>query len=186
MKRIFLAFAFLLASCAGEFDSQTGLNDIASQSEFVTPLYAQLHLGREILTGDNHTSPDAYIKAKYAVLLDAGLINYTIKEKNSWRTLVELSLTDAATTMTDKARTAQFQAESGENDIFYVAVCNLRPQTVLSVDTVAKDTMRLCYQIAERDITPFGRYLDFEDGRTHNHSRNFVKSTFSWALTPVE
>lgn len=184
MRKFFLVLVCgaLLTACAGDFDTEKAIADIRSQSEFSHPLYAPLHLGLEVLTGENHINPDAYIKGKYATLLDAGLLAYNIKAKNSWRTLVELSLTEQASEMLDKVRTDDFQKHQGENDIFYVAVCNLKPENVLLVDTIAADTMSVKYQIVERDITPFGRYMGFEDGRVHNHNRQFVRSTFAWTL----
>lgn len=174
-----------MVGCAGEFEPEVALSQIGAQSEFGKPLYAPLHLGREILTGENHTNPDKYINAKYAVLLQAGLVGYNIKEKNSWRTLVELTLTEKANSMVDKARTDDFQAQSGENDIFYVAVCDLKPQSIIALDTIAADTIKMHYVIAEHGITPFGTFLGFEDNRTHNHNRTFARSTFSWDLLPL-
>lgn len=187
MRNILMAMAAatLLVGCAGNFEAETGLAQIASQGEFAHPLYAPLHLGREVLTGANHTDPKGYMDGKFRTLLDAGLIKYEIKEKNSWRTLVELSLTDKASKLVDGDRTAKFQREQGEDDMFYVAVCSLVPQTIVGVDTLCSDTMCIRYNIEERDITPFGAFLGFQDGRTHAHKRTFARSTFGWNLLPL-
>lgn len=176
------AAAILLVGCAGEFSSDEALSTIASQNEFTESFCAPLHIGREVLTAENHKDPKAYVDGKYGSLIRAGLLKVDIGEKNSWRTVIDVTLSDEGRKMVNTKRTEKHMELTGEDHVFYVAVCRLAPEKMISVDTVSADTMSLQYAIFERDITPFGEFLGFVDGRTHNHKRTFAKGAFSWEL----
>lgn len=177
-----LLASLLLTSCAGEFTPEEALVTIASQSEFTDSFCAPLHIGREVLTAENHKDPKAYVESKYGVLVRAGLVKAEIGEKNSWRTVINVTLTDEGRKMVNQKRTDEHCKVTGEDHVFYVAACRLAPEKMIKVDTVSSDTLRIDYLIVERDITPFGEFLGFVDGRSHPHQRTFAKGTFSWDL----
>lgn len=181
----FLVGCMLLVGCAGEFSSDEAVQTIASRSEFKESFCAPLHIGHEVLTAENHKDPKGYVDSKYGKLITAGLIRAEIGEKNSWRTVINVQLTDQGRKMVNLARTDEHMEVTGEDHVFYVAVCRLSPETVTKIDTVSSDTMSVNYLIVERDITPFGEFLGFVDGRSHSHSRTFTKGTFSWDLIPL-
>ncbi len=191
VKRTFLsliigASTLLLSSCAGEFSADDALETIQKQNEFNVAFCAPLHIGREVLTGDNYKDPKAFVEARYGELVKAGLLTAQIGEKNSWRTIVDVVLTDEGKKMMNVERTAEYQKAVNEDDIFYVAVCKLTPQSVIKVDTLPGDTMQLTYTIVEHSLTPFGKFLGFEEGKRHTHSRKFTKGTWGWELVAIE
>lgn len=183
---VMAAWVMLLTSCAGDFSPQHALNTIAGQTEFENSFCAPLHIGREVLTAEAHKSPNEYIMNKYGNLVKAGLIKVDVGEKNSWRTVINVTLTEGGRAMVNHTRTDKHFEATGEDHVFYVAVCDLVPEKAATVDTVSIDTVGLNYTIIERNITPFGSFLGFVDGRSHNHKRLFVRKTFSWDLLPVD
>ncbi|MFI3298247.1 MAG: hypothetical protein R3Y49_00450 [Rikenellaceae bacterium] len=177
---------FLLSSCTGEFDSTDALMDIQSLEEFSVPFCAPLHVGEEVVTGEWYKNPEGYVKDKYGALLDAGLVESLVKAKNSWRALVSVKLTPKGEELFNKKRTEQYRSEGGDDDVYFVQVCTLVPEKVLSVKELGDDRVELTYSIMERGLTPFGVFLDFAEGREHIHSRIFKRGTFSWSLEPIE
>lgn len=178
LKNITIAlFSLFLASCAGELSRDEALKIIADQDEFQMPVYAPLHLAPEVLTGENQKEPQKYIDNKFGQLIDQGLIVARLGGSNSWRTILTMELTEKGRAMDDPSRT--------EDDMFYVQTCKAVADSIIELTTLGKDTILCHYQITQRNITPFGEYLGFAEGRTHKHERKFVKGTFSWTLLPI-
>lgn len=185
--RVFVVlFAALgLSSCAGEFSSDDALATIASEEEFEVAFCAPLHIGKEILTGDNYKDPKGYVERKYGELVRSGLVAAKIGEANSWRILVEVVLTEEGEKLLNRERTEAYQRESGIDDVFFVAVCNLVPEAPVEVKNLGGGDVQLDYRIVERDVTPFGKFLGYEDGKSYSHSRSFERGTFGWNLLPI-
>ncbi|MEG1036769.1 MAG: hypothetical protein RSE22_00245 [Mucinivorans sp.] len=177
-KSIIIFTLFLLVGCAGEMTSQKAHEMIAAQSEFNTPFYAPLHLSPQVLTGENHTDPNAFVNAKYGKLISAGVIEAKLGASNSWRTLLKLQMTAKGDTLVNKERTL--------DDMYYVAVCRMTVDSILSLTPLGGDTVLCHYRIGQADLTPFGHYLGFTAEQTHLHDRKFVRSTFSWQLVPIQ
>lgn len=178
--------ALLLSSCAGEFTTDNALSTIKSQDEFNTIFCAPIHIGNEVLTGENYTNPKRFVEQKYGKLVKAGLVTAQIGEKNSWRTLLNIILTEDGEELLNSERTEAHRKTSKEKDIFFVGVCSLMPTKITRVDTLAQDTIQVTYTIIEHEITPFGEFLGFTDGDSHTHKRKFTKGTFSWDLVPMQ
>ena len=168
-----------LAGCAGELTPEKAADAIGSQTEFQQPFCAPLHLAPQVLTGENYNDPNAYVRAKYGPLLDAGLVEVQLGGKNSWRTILRLGLTEKGKALEDASRTV--------DDMAYVEVCRLKVDSILSLEPLgAGDTVLCRYRIVQRELTPFGEYLGFMDGKFHVHERRFAKGTFGWSLVPIE
>lgn len=175
---ILAAVALVLTACTGELTREKAAEAIASQTEFQTPIHAPMHFATHVLTGENHTDPKAYIRSKYGVLIDEGLLVAKLGASNSWRTILNIELTDKGLEMEDKARRV--------DDMLYMQACRMVVDSVLSLETVGNGDTVLCrYRISQRELTPFGTHLGFTEGRTHLHERQFVKGTFSWELVPI-
>ncbi len=183
---LILALTVSLGSCAGEFSSDDALNTIQSEDEFQTQFYAPIYLGSEILTDDNYNNPEGYIHEKYGEIVDAGLITTSVKAENSWRSVVNVTLTSRGKEMVDEDRTESLRKRTDYDNAYYVAVCTLSPERILNVRPLQGDTMEVDYTIIERAITPFGRYLEFSEGREHIHSRKFTKGLLGWSLVPIK
>lgn len=172
------AIALILTACAGELTREKAAEAIASQTEFQTPIYAPMHFATHVLTGENHTDPKAYIRSKYGVLIDQGLLVAKLGASNSWRTILNIELTDKGLEMED--------ADRRVDDMLYMQACRMAVDSVLLLEPVGSGDTILCrYQISQRELTPFGTHLGFTEGRTHLHERRFVKGTFSWELVPM-
>lgn len=176
----------LLSSCAGAFSTDDALATIRAQEEFNTLFCAPIHIGNEVLTGENYKDPKGFVKQKYGKLVDKGLVTAQIGEKNSWRTLLNVMLTKEGEELLNTERTNAHQQSTKEDNIFFVGVCNLAPTKITKVDTLARDTIQVTYTITESDITPFGEFLGFTKGDTHTHKRKFTKGAFSWDLVPIQ
>lgn len=171
-------FALIFVSCAGDLTKEQATEKLASQSEFQSPFYASMHLAAQVLTGDNHKDPKAFITHKYGKLIDEGLVEAKLGGNNSWRTILRIELTEKGQQLENKSRSV--------DDLVYVDVCRMVVDSVLSIEPLgAGDTILCRYQFSERDLTPFGQTLGFIEGRTHIHERKFVRSTFSWTLIPL-
>ncbi len=181
-----LLVAFSLSSCAGEFSVSDALATIASEDEFEVAFCAPLHIGREVLTGENFKDPKRYVERKYGELVRSGLVVAKIGEANSWRILVEVVLTEEGEKMLNRERTEAYQRESGIDDVFFVAVCNLVPEQPATVRDLGDSEVEMDYLIVEREVTPFGEFLGYADGRSHPHSRIFKRGSFSWNLVAME
>ncbi len=178
--------ALLLGGCAGEFDAAEGLSQIQGLEEFNEPFSAPFKAGAEILTDKWFENPQSYLEEKYSLLTQAGLIEAAIGEKNSWRALVSVKLTQKGEEMLDVERTEIHEKSGAEDDKIFVHVCDLRPEKIVKITPIGTDTVEMTYTIVEKNLTPFGEYLGFAQGREHTHTRRFVKGTFSWDLLPAE
>ncbi|MEG0655808.1 MAG: hypothetical protein RR465_02150 [Mucinivorans sp.] len=174
---IFALFTIFLVACAGELTPQEARETLALQEEFTSPFYAPIHLAPQVLTGENHTDPKAFIRRKYGKLIDTGLIEAKLGSSNSWRTILKLEMTDKGQALVNKERSL--------DDMYYVQACRIAVDSVLCLTPVGSDTILCRYQLSQKDLTPFGEYLGFTTAHTHFLDRKFVRSTFSWNLVPM-
>lgn len=161
MKKLLLLFLTLVFwGCQSKISEENALAKLQSLSQYNCYYYAPMHIGRAVLTGENHDNPDKYIASKYGKLIDKGLIKVTVNGKNAWRTSIDISLTDAAKSMCDGRRSDAEHA--------FVAVCKVRPITVDTVIVHAKDSVECKYVIQQSDVTDFGEFLGYQNGKTYN------------------
>lgn len=161
MKRYcLLLLAVVLWSCGGEITKEDALSRVSSLAEYQTSFYAPMHVGRQVLTGENHKNSKGYIAKKYGSLVEQGLLEVEVKEDNAWRTVVELSVSEKGKGYLDPRRS--------DADHAYVAVCRVLPVQVDTLIVHSKDSVECKYVIQQSDITPFGEHLGFEDGLTYN------------------
>lgn len=175
-----------MVGCAGEFSEDDALFELQSLGEFCEPFAAPLHIGDEILTEANHSDPMAYVEKKYGVLEREGLITSEVGKANSWRTVLRISLSEEGMKYYERERTEKYRQYTGEQDVYFVDVCTLSPESITSVRPLSEDMVEVTYTIIQRDITPFGHFLEYKEGVQHLHTRTFEKGTFGWNLLPIE
>lgn len=162
-----------LTSCNRELTPEKALSIIQEQEEFQMPYYAPMRIGEQVLTGDNHKNPDPYIRKQYGSLIDAGLIEVKKTDSNSWRTVIDVQLTDKGQAMCDSHRSTQREA--------YVQVCRMVPVKIEEFRTVTEGRVVECtYRFEEREITPFGTCQGFTQGRSYKDKLTFVRARGSW------
>ena len=165
----------MLASCSKELTPEEALKQIAAQDEFQMPYYAPMRIGEQVLTGDNHKNSGQYIRKHYGSLMDAGLVEVKTADRNSWRTVIDVQLTPKGRAMSDGRRTTKREA--------YVQVCRMVPVQIEELRTVSEDNVIECsYLFEERDITPFGTYKGFQQGRSYKDKRTFVRARGKWRV----
>lgn len=171
----YLAVLAVMCSCSSPLDSDGALERLVALEEFQAPYYAPLRVGEMVLTGDNHTNSDKYIDKHYAPLIQAGLVQVDRSDRNSWRTVIDVQLTEQGRRLSDPRRkTARKE---------YVRVCKLVPSQIDSIENVPEQNSATCaYTFVEQDITPFGKYLGFAQDRTHKDRRTFVRTGGSWKV----
>lgn len=157
--------------------SQEALLYIQKAKEFTTPFFAPINIGTEILTSPENANPQRYIQDKYKSLIDAQLLQVEIAQKNSWRTVLNRSLTTKGKEMEDPRR-----AEEG---VCYVMVCRLRPTQITRIDTMSVDSIIYNYEFEEFDITPFGKFLEFKNQRTHKAKALAHRRDKTWEMVPL-
>lgn len=157
--------------------SEEALAYIQQAPEFNTTFFAPINIGVEILTSPENANPQKYIAEKYDNLIKAKLIEVEVVKKNSWRTVIESSLTAQAKKLEDGRRATDEKK--------YVAACTLKPVRVVDVDTIAADSIVYNYEFAETQITPFGKFLGFSDQKTHNAKAIAVRKDKKWQFTPL-
>ncbi|MFI3287446.1 MAG: hypothetical protein R3Y61_03120 [Rikenellaceae bacterium] len=177
-----VVFSAVLWGCAGEFSEDEALYKLQGLEEFTEYFSAPLHIGDEILTEANHSEPMGYALGKYGVLVDEGLLEVEVGKANSWRTVLRVSLSDEGRRYYNEQRTESYRALSGADDVYFVEVCHLVPERVVSVRALDEDRVEVDYIIVERDITPFGEFLEYSAGNEHTHSRTFERGIFGWNL----
>ncbi len=174
--RQFLVLAFCwggLVSCSGELTSESALEQIAAQAEFRMPYYAPMRVGEVVLTGDNHKDSKGYIRKHYGPLIDAGLAEVAVADRNTWRTVIDVRLSEKARAMVDGGRSTEREA--------YVPVCRMAPVRIDEFRTLSEEGIVECaFTFEERDITPFGLCKGFQQGREYKDKRTFVKARGSW------
>ncbi len=147
-----------MISCGGgEITSDSMLERLRELPEHSTIYYYPLPVGEQMLTGEDHTKSKEYIQNKYGKLIEAGLLNVEIVQKNAWRTLINVSLSEAGEEMSDPNRSDSVFA--------YVAACRIVPDTVYSVRELTLDTLECSYGTSLKEVTPFGEYLKFIEGK---------------------
>lgn len=165
----------VLTSCSSELTRQDALEQIASQEEFRKPYYAPMRIGELVLTGDNHKKSDQYIRKHYGKLIDAGLVTVECADRNSWRSVIDVQLTAKGKAMSDSRRNKPKEA--------YVQVCRMVPTQIEEFRTLSEGHIIECtYVFAEKEVTPFGHYQGFQDGRTYKDKRTFVRARGSWRV----
>ncbi len=170
-----LAGLFLLVGCGSELTSEAALEQIARSEEFQHPFYAPMRVGEQVLIDEDHRQCDRYIEKNYAPLIQAGLVEVKKTDQNSWRTVIDVCLTDAGKKMADTRR--------GDKKQVYVQVCRMVPCQVKELLPVTENEVIDCrYGFAEREITPFGAYLGYKEGNEHQDTRTFVRSFSGWKL----
>lgn len=164
-----------LVSCARELTPESAFKQIAEQEEFQMPYYAPMRVGEQVLTGENHKNSQSYVRKHYGPLIDAGLVEVKTANRNTWRTVIEVALTPKGRAMSDPRRTTAKEA--------YVQVCRMVPVRVVELRTVAENRVVECaYLFEEREITPFGRYKGFQQGRSYPDKRTFVRAHGTWQI----
>lgn len=169
-----LAFSFgVMMSCSRELTPEDALIAISEQPEFQVPYYAPIRVGEQVLTGDNHKNCEEYIRKHYGSLIDAGLLDVKQSDRNTWRTVIDVQLTLKGLAMSDTRRATEDEA--------FVQVCRMVPVRIDEFRTVTEKKVIECtYVFEERDITPFGEYKGFQQGRTYKDRRTFVRARGSW------
>lgn len=166
----------LLVSCSRELKPEDALKQIAEQDEFQMPYYAPMRIGELVLTGDNHTNSRQYIRKHYGSLIDAGLVEVKNADRNTWRTVIDVQLTAKGKAMSDGRRMTDREA--------YVQVCRMVPVRIEEFRTVAEGNVIECsYVFEEREITPFGMYKGFREGRSYKDKRTFVRARGAWHVS---
>lgn len=160
MKKLILPLLtlVLLVACAQPLTPETALERLRALPEYQTMFFAPFHIGRVVLTSENHVGADKYISEKYGKLIADGLLTVEKKDKNAWRTVLQVSLTEAGMALCDPRRTDEEHA--------FVAVCRVAPMAVDTLMPVGEDSVMCKYQIQQREVTPFGLFLGFEEGKT--------------------
>ena len=162
-----------LVSCSRELTPEDALGQIVEQAEFQMPYYAPMRVGEMVLTGDNHKNSRQYIRKHYGTLIDAGLVEVKNTDSNTWRTVIDVQLTTKGQAMSDSRRSPDKEA--------YVQVCRMVPVKIEEFRTVSEGNVIECsYVFEEREITPFGAYQGFQQGRSYKDKRTFVRSRGSW------
>ncbi len=170
-----LVCAGAFVSCSRELTPEYAFEQIAEQGEFRMPYYAPMRIGEQVLTRENHQNSQAYIRKNYGSLIDAGLVEVRKAERNMWRTVIDVQLTEKGRGMSDPRRSSDKEA--------YVQVCRMVPVRVEEFRTISDDRVVECsYVFEERDITPFGHYKGFQQGRAYKDKRIFVRSRGSWKI----
>lgn len=177
LRRAGMVFAgllmFAVTSCSRELTPETALEEIIRQDEFRMPYYAPMRIGELVLTGENHKDSKGYIRKHYGPLIDAGLVEVTAADHNTWRTVIDVQLSEKGRAMSDKRRSTDKEA--------YVQVCRMVPVRIDEFRTVSEGNVIECtYSFEERDVTPFGAYKGFEAGRSYKDKRTFVRARGSW------
>lgn len=171
-----LAWGGALVSCADkELTPEYAFERIAERGEFRMPYYAPMRVGEQVLTRENHETYQQYIRKHYGALIDAGLVEVRATDRNSWRTVIDVRLTSKGEAMTDPRRTTPKEA--------YVQVCRMVPVRIEELRTVAEGEVVECaYLFEEREISPFGRFLGFQQGRTYPDKCTFVRTRRAWNI----
>lgn len=176
---IALFFLSLLCACSSKLTGEDALRLTRESSAFSTPFFAPFNVGSQVLTSENYKNPDAFIKGKYGMLIDAGLVNIKMVETNSWRSVIAVELTPAGMRMADMRRS--------DHDHIYVTACSIVADSILSMERDEQGkTIRAVCRFHETAITPFGRYLGFAEGKPHQVPLAFVHSRGGWKLAPVQ
>lgn len=163
----------MLVSCSKELTPEDALKQIAAQDEFQMPYYAPMRVGELVLTGDNHKNSAQYVRKHYGPLIDAGLVEVGIADRNTWRTVIDVQLTPKGRAMSDARRATDKEA--------YVQVCRMVPVRIQEFRTVSEGNVIECsYVFEEREITPFGAYKGFQQGRSYKDKRTFVRARGAW------
>lgn len=176
LRKIFPCLAVCLlafASCSRELTPESALEQILAQGEFRMPYYAPMRIGESVLTGENHKDSEGYIRKHYGTLIDAGLVEVSVPERNTWRTVIDVQLSQKGLAMSDKRRSTDKEA--------YVQVCRMVPVEIDEFRTLSEGNIIECgYSFEEREITPFGAYKGFRQGRSYKDKRTFVRARGSW------
>lgn len=169
MKPLLYLALLAMVGCSAPIDRQTAIEKLRQLPEFQTPFYAPLHVGREVLTGDNHKNPDTFLAQRYGQLVDKGLIEAKIESKNSWRTVTQIALTDQGRRLEDPRRAT--------DDRVYVQVCNFQIDSITQFELLDPDgkTARCRFIFSETDITPLGEFLGFSPGRQHTMTKTITR-----------
>ena len=108
-----------------------------------------------------------------AVSTIAGLLEVKQSDRNTWRTVIDVQLTQKGLAMSDKRRATDEEA--------FVQVCRMVPVRIEEFRTVTENKVIECtYVFEERDITPIGEYKGFQKGRSNKDRRTFVSARGSW------
>ena len=176
MKKAVLLFAtVLLCGCAGELTTEIAMRKIEDCQEFNVPFYAPFNTGAENLTGENYKNPENYIRTNYGKLIDAGLITATVEDGNSWRKSLIIKLTYKGEEFVERNR-------SGEESLC-VRVCRAKPLAIDSLIVIRENKeVEVWYTIVEDNVTLFGEYLGFVEGKPHTDRRRFIKKGFGWQI----
>lgn len=174
-KICIIALTISLFSCKNSAPQpEVMLQDIKKSEYFSSPFYAPMSIGRHILTESDHKNPSNYIKTNFGELIELGLLDAKVVEKNSWRTILDIKLTEQGAKFSDPRRSNHEQA--------YIMVCDICPTTINRVDTLgmANDTIIYHYTINQSNITPFGKKLGFEDGKIISAKASSVYKSGKW------
>lgn len=159
-KILLFLISVTLFGCSKTVTNESALEKLQSLPQYQSYYYAPIHIGRAVLTGEHHTNPEKYIASKYGKLIDKGLITVTVNEKNSWRTAIDISLTDVAKGMCDSRRS--------DDEHVFMAVCKVVPIAIDTVIQHTKDSVECHYVVQQSEVTDFGEFLGYQNGKTYS------------------
>lgn len=177
MRRFLFYFTLcvIAVGCKSELTKESAMEAIVACEEFKEPFYAPFHTGSEVLSGDKFKNSNRYIEDHLGPLIQSGLVNAKIKSSNSWRSVLEITLTEKGLEMADTSRSTK------QNK--YVRACTVVVLSVDSIRTITADqVLEVDFTFKEQDVTPFGQHLGLVEGRTHKDSRRFVRDGLGWKV----
>lgn len=164
-----------LSSCSKELTHKAALSELAALPEFQKPYYAPMRVGELVLTGTNHKDTPGYIRTHYGLLIGAQLLTVQEIDRNSWRSVIDIQLTDKGLERSDPRRRSEKEA--------YVEVCRMVPVRIDTLRVLSPDQIIECdYTFQEQRITPFGVFRGFEQGREYQDTRIFIRARGSWRV----
>lgn len=158
-KLLFITLSLIAISCSREVTKEDALTRISTMNQYQTMYFAPMHIGRQVLTGENHNAPQIFIDKTYGKLITEELVEVKTKERNAWRTVIHITLTEKGLSMTDPRRS--------DNEHAFVAVCKVVPVAIDTIIPLGQDSLTCHYVIQQQEITPFGETLGFEVDRKY-------------------
>jgi len=160
MRQIaFLLIMSFLVGC-GPMTKEDAMEKLSEKEVYNSYFYAPIHIGKQVAALDEGASLDTYIEEHYGLLQSAGLISIDILSRSSWRNVFAVSLTDKGRELCDKERS--------DNEHAFVAVFKVVPESVDTLIPLEDGRMECRYVIVQKDLTPFGEFLEFDEGRKYH------------------
>lgn len=158
-KVLFLMLLSVLTAC-GPMTKEDALDELSEKEVYNQYFFAPIHIGKQVAALDEGVSLDSYIEEHYGLLQSAGLIEIEILTRSSWRNVYSVSLTDKGKELCDK--------DKSDDEHAFVAVFKVVPVSVDTLIPLEDGRVECKYVIEQRDLTPFGTFLEFEQGRKYH------------------